>query len=306
MVSRPNILFITSDQQRGDCYGFEGRQLKTPHLDQLARDGTRFSACITPNLGVPALARLDPDRPAAAHARRAGQRHRPRPRDRRARLRRHARRGRLRTRRSSARRISRPSHTFAADRHARMPHRARELRPGLARAVHGLRARRADASRATTTVRRSSRRAASTTSAGTTRDGAARRRTGCYRTQLPPMTGAAQTWHSALPVAWHNSTWIGDRTIDYLREHQRPSRSAPGRRSPIRTIPFDCPEPWSRLHDPDEVDLPRAPHARSRAAAVVAPRQPRRHAAARGRRRCASSARSIAHAGADRRAAART
>ena len=45
-----NILFITSDQQRADCYGFEGRKVKTPHLDVLARDGTRFSACITPNL----------------------------------------------------------------------------------------------------------------------------------------------------------------------------------------------------------------------------------------------------------------
>ena len=45
-----NILFITSDQQRADCYGFEGRKVKTPHLDMLARDGTRFSACITPNL----------------------------------------------------------------------------------------------------------------------------------------------------------------------------------------------------------------------------------------------------------------
>ena len=45
-----NVLFITSDQQRGDCYGFEGRNKKTPHLDRLARDGTRFSACITPNL----------------------------------------------------------------------------------------------------------------------------------------------------------------------------------------------------------------------------------------------------------------
>ena len=45
-----NILFITSDQQRADCYGFEGRKVKTPHLDMLAREGTRFSACITPNL----------------------------------------------------------------------------------------------------------------------------------------------------------------------------------------------------------------------------------------------------------------
>ena len=49
MVSRPNILFITSDQQRGDCYGFEGRNIRTPHLDQLARHGTRFPTCITPN-----------------------------------------------------------------------------------------------------------------------------------------------------------------------------------------------------------------------------------------------------------------
>src|SRR5258708_18153073 len=45
-----NILFITSDQQRADCYGFEGRKVKTPHLDLLAAEGTRFSACITPNL----------------------------------------------------------------------------------------------------------------------------------------------------------------------------------------------------------------------------------------------------------------
>ena len=48
--NRPNILFITSDQQRADCYGFAGRKVRTPHLDQLARDGTHFSACITPNL----------------------------------------------------------------------------------------------------------------------------------------------------------------------------------------------------------------------------------------------------------------
>ncbi|MCB2039536.1 MAG: sulfatase-like hydrolase/transferase, partial [Rhodoferax sp.] len=45
----PNILLIMSDQQRADCFGFEGRKLRTPHLDRLARQGTRFSACITSN-----------------------------------------------------------------------------------------------------------------------------------------------------------------------------------------------------------------------------------------------------------------
>jgi arylsulfatase A-like enzyme len=54
-----NILLITSDQHRADCFGFEGRRVKTPHLDLLARAGTRFSACITPNvLCQPARASL--------------------------------------------------------------------------------------------------------------------------------------------------------------------------------------------------------------------------------------------------------
>ena len=50
MTSRPNILLITSDQQRADCFGFENRHIKTPHIDALATQGTRFAACVTPNL----------------------------------------------------------------------------------------------------------------------------------------------------------------------------------------------------------------------------------------------------------------
>ena len=50
MADRPNILVITSDQQRGDCFGFEGRRIRTPHLDAMAGQGTRFGTCITPNL----------------------------------------------------------------------------------------------------------------------------------------------------------------------------------------------------------------------------------------------------------------
>ena len=47
-MTRSNILLISADQQRGDCLGIEGRRINTPHLDQLAIDGTRFSSCITP------------------------------------------------------------------------------------------------------------------------------------------------------------------------------------------------------------------------------------------------------------------
>ena len=49
-MQKPNILLITSDQQRADCYGFVNPILKTPHLDRLAQGGTHFSAAITPNL----------------------------------------------------------------------------------------------------------------------------------------------------------------------------------------------------------------------------------------------------------------
>ncbi len=41
--TRPNILFILTDQQRGDCLGIEGHPvLQTPNLDWLARSGTHF------------------------------------------------------------------------------------------------------------------------------------------------------------------------------------------------------------------------------------------------------------------------
>lgn len=48
-MARPNILLITSDQHRADALAIECRKVKTPHLDELAWQGTRFAACITPN-----------------------------------------------------------------------------------------------------------------------------------------------------------------------------------------------------------------------------------------------------------------
>jgi arylsulfatase A-like enzyme len=41
-VSRPNLLMIMSDQQRGDSIGAENPTLDTPNLDRIAREGIRF------------------------------------------------------------------------------------------------------------------------------------------------------------------------------------------------------------------------------------------------------------------------
>jgi arylsulfatase A-like enzyme len=86
-------------------------------------------------------------------------------------------------------------------------------------------------------------------------DGRGEERTALYRQALPPLTDAHETWNSALPVAWHNSTWIADRTIDYMR-NRKDQRFCVWASFPDPHHPFDAPEPWNRLHHPDEVDLP--------------------------------------------------
>ncbi len=253
MASRPNIVLITSDQQRGDCFGFEGRNIKTPHLDAMARSGTRFSACITPNLVCqPARASIltgllprthgvrdngiDLD-PAIGGAGFAGQL---------------ARAG-YDTGFIGKAHFS-TFHTFE-------PTGAPECRGSTAdygadwfgpymgfeyvelmvgghnhflpmeppsgqhyeRWYHG--------------------------------DGRGDALNRLHQTRLPPDIDAIQTWHSALPPAFHNSTWTGDRAIAFIRRN----RDAPfclWASFPDPHHPFDAPDPWSRMHHPDAVDLP--------------------------------------------------
>jgi len=254
MTRRPNILFLTSDQQRGDCYGFEGRAVKTPHLDEMARRGTRFSACITPNLVcqpsrasiltglLPRTHGVDdngldlPDDLAVAAGYPSAL----------------ARAGYDTALIGKAH--FKTSHTFAPTGTPECRESSAHYGPdwngpymGLAqvelmleghnhfppmhppRGMHYERWYHAE--------------------------GRGDELTELYLKALPPLTDAAQTWNSALPVAYHNSTWIGDRTIEYLRAHRgRPFCLWASFPDPHH--PFDAPEPWCRLHDPDEVDLP--------------------------------------------------
>lgn len=46
---RPNVILISTDQQRGDCIGPEGRGVRTPNIDRIGQRGVRFSKCITPH-----------------------------------------------------------------------------------------------------------------------------------------------------------------------------------------------------------------------------------------------------------------
>lgn len=256
MTARPNILLITSDQQRADCFGFENPAVKTPHVDRLARDGTRFSACITPNLvcqpsrasiltGLLPLTHgvwdngvdLDPvvggrgfaGVLAAAGYRTAfiGKAH------------------------FSTKSTFAPTGTpecnksqsnygpdwfgpYMGFQHVELcvtghMHRTRPLEdPPCGHYERWLLARGVD-----------------------------REAIECWKTDLGPSVGAAQTWHSALPAAWHNSTWIAERTIDFLARRSAGKPFCLWASFPDPHHPFDCPEPWSRMYDPKSVVLPK-------------------------------------------------
>jgi arylsulfatase A-like enzyme len=261
-MRRPNILLVTSDQHRGDCFGFEGRAVHTPHLDLLAAQGTRFAACITPNVVcMPARASMltgllplthgthdngiDLDEATAEQGfagtlARAGyatafigkahfsSNHSVQPT------------GRCENIPSS--------HRFADDWHG--PYMGFEhvelMQLGHnywlpERAPGGLHYER-----------------------WYHRDGLGDLKDALYGRRLPPDVSAAQTHHSALPTAWHNTTWVGDRTVEYLREQGRARRS--GAQRPFCAWvsfadphhPFDAPAPWCWMHQPQDVDLP--PH----------------------------------------------
>lgn len=253
---RPNILLITSDQHRGDAYGFEGAGVHTPHLDLMARQGTRFSACITPNVvcqpsrasiltGLLPLTHgvhdngieLDENiaqQGFAGSLTRAGYAtsfigkahfstyHTYQP-------------------------ITRPENLAGSALHAadwRGPYMGFErnelmlighnywLPEHAPRGMHYERWYRGD--------------------------GLGELKDALYKQRSGDDGGAAQTHHSALPPAWHNSTWVGDRAVELLREHKRAGDKpfCAWVSFPDPHHPFDAPLPWSLLHAPRDVRLP--------------------------------------------------
>ena len=253
---RPNILFITSDQQRADCYGFAGRKVRTPHLDKLAGDGTHFTACITPNLvcqpsrasiltgmlplthGVvdngidlpPATGALgfaaalaaagyDTAFLGKAHFSTANT---------------FAATGTAECRNSSEQFPPSWHGPYMGFEHVELMalgHLFRHMPPTLP--LQGRHYERWLFSRSDPMEVFDS-----------------------WKSETRPITGAAQTWSSGLPVAWHTSTWCADRAIDYLRTHGRDKPFCAWVSFPDPHHPFDCPEPWASLYRQEEVDLP--------------------------------------------------
>ena len=255
-MTRPNFIVISSDQQRGDCIGVEGRGVKTPNLDALCRDGTRFAACITPSVVCqPARASILTGQLCRTHGvhdngidldPETGER------------------GFAGALAAAGYQTAFFGKAHFASFHARHPTGSPECElssvdygpdwfgPYMGfqhvelmigghnwfepqKPPHGLHFERFFHA-----------------------DGRGDEKIKLYWENAGDTKGAAQTWHSRLPMVWHNTPWTADRAIDWLK-HGR------GRDKPFVTWisfpdphhPFDCPEPWSRLHDPDDIELPR-------------------------------------------------
>lgn len=257
MTEKLNVILITTDAHRAECYGFENSKIKTPHMDILAKEGARFSACMAPHvLCQPARASILTGLLPLTHgvydngidlAEDVGAK---------GFAGRFAKAGYFTGFVGKAHLASR--HTFhptgtpgnhhlpskygpdwtgpymgfehvelAVNGHNLLP----PIQPPIGQHYEGWYYR------------------------GSHGD----KKNRLHQTRLSPDIGAPLTWNSALPPAWHNSTWVGDRTIDLLKNNtDRPVCMWVS--FPDPHPPFDAPEPWCRMHDPDNVDLP--PHRR--------------------------------------------
>ncbi|MEM6386845.1 MAG: sulfatase-like hydrolase/transferase [Pseudomonadota bacterium] len=254
-MTRPNILLISADQHRADCFGFEGRNIKTPHLDQLAADGTHFSNCITPTVVCqPARASILTGQLCRTHGvhdngidldPKVGEK------------------GFAGALAASGYKTAffgkahfSTFHTFEATgtpeclkSSAQYPETWFGPYMGFnhvelmlvghnwflpEKPPHGQHYERWFYA-----------------------DGRGDEKNARYRENASDTKDAAQTWHSKLPVAWHNSTWTADRTIEWLKHGRGAEPFCTWVSFPDPHHPFDAPEPWSRLHDPAEVDLPK-------------------------------------------------
>ncbi|MEX0283627.1 MAG: sulfatase-like hydrolase/transferase [Paracoccaceae bacterium] len=255
-MTRPNILLISADQQRADCFGFMGRNVKTPHLDRLAADGTHFNACITPCVVCqPARASILTGQHCRTHGVHdngidldpaVGEK------------------GFAGAMAAAGYDTSYFGKAHFSTYHTFQPTGTPECLKSSDQYGEDWNGPYMGFNHVELMLVGHNWWAPETPPFGQHyerfyhRDGRGDERTKAMWENAGDTKDAAQTWHSKLPVAYHNSTWTADRAIEWLSHGRGDAPFCTWVSFPDPHHPFDAPEPWSRLHDPAEVDLP--PH----------------------------------------------
>jgi arylsulfatase A-like enzyme len=252
-TQRPNILFITSDQHRGDCYGFRGRKVRTPHLDLLAAEGASLEVMTTPcvvcqpsraSILTGVLPRthgvhdngidLAPERGERGYAAALSQ---------------------------AGYHTGIIGKAHFATYHVFAPTGTPESVLGSADVSPGWRGPYMGFDHAELVLIGHNWWLPEQAPKGLAyeewyyADGRGDLKNQWLWASHRDHGGAPQTWSSQLPEAWHNSTWVADRSIAYLQAH-RDEPFCLWASFPDPHHPFDAPEPWASLHRPEDVDLP--------------------------------------------------
>ena len=254
-MKRPNILLISSDQHRADCMGFMGRNIKTPHLDQLAAEGTHFNACITPSVVCqPARASILTGQLCRTHGVHDNGIDLP-PET--------GEKGFAGAMAQAGYQTSYFGKAHFSTYHTFEPTGTPECIRSSANYDENWNGPYMGFDHVELMLVGHNWWAPEKPPQGQHYerfyhlDGNGDEKTRLMWDNAGDTKGAAQTWHSRLPVAWHNTPWTADRFIDWVRHGRDPDAPFCTWVSfPDPHHPFDCPEPWSRLHDPAEIDLP--------------------------------------------------
>ena len=253
MAQRPNVILITSDQQRGDCIGADARGVRTPNIDRIGAKGVRFSKCITPHpMCQAARASILTGKLPYSHGVRDN--------------------GRDLDEAFGAEGLGGifgaagydthfigkahfASHqTYGPTGRAECYQSAKDFPADWRGAYYGFK-----------DVQLMLRPHHHTKwydlpeglhyEAALDFDGRGRERWDRAKEHLPPETAHFQAWRSALENKWHSSPWIGDRALDLIGGKGDDPYFA-WISFPDPHPPFLAPRPWCDLYDPAEVDLP--------------------------------------------------
>jgi arylsulfatase A-like enzyme len=252
--SRPNILLITTDQHRADCYSFARPDIRTPHLDRLAKRGTRFDRCYCPGpLCQPARASILTGMLPHTHGVRDNGIDLPDDM----------------VERGFAQQLSNAGYrtgflgkahlgtqfTFEKTGRPECRYSHADYGPGWHGPYMGFDYVELFIDGTVKWPYWEPPQGLHFTdwlfSAG---DGAEKNR--LYDSGLRPESGAQQTHIPDLPLPWHHSTWLGDRATSYIEEHDGDDPFALWVSFPDPHHPFDAPDPYGRMYDPADVNLP--------------------------------------------------